>query len=214
MSAELSHSASDSGESGATGMSRWSSALLLAAIGLPMIMAYVVFYTGWGMPTGTVNKGNLILPATSLTDLEITNAMNKPVDLFTGEKQWRWIIVGSNDCDASCDNTLYLSRQVHIRLGEKARRLERVYLNTAALYDEKFAASLSENHPRLKQLHVDAGEWNNIMQGTNLTQESPKGHNLYMVDQEGFAMMIYDQSHQGADLLDDVKRLLKYSYDE
>ena len=214
MSAELSHSAQLPGEAKSGGMSRWSSALLLAAIGLPMVTAYIVFSTGWGMPKGTVNKGELILPATSLQSLTISNQNNEMVSLFAGEKQWRWIIVGNNECDAHCENTLYLSRQVHIRLGEKARRLERVFLNVAPSYDNEFAASLSESHPRLKQLHVDPSDWVQIMKATNVASQESNGHKLYMVDQEGFAMMTYDQSHEGADLLDDVKRLLKYSYDE
>ena len=214
MSAELSHSADLKEHSGSTGMSRWSSALLLTAIGLPMIMAYVVFYTGWGIPTNTVNKGQLISPATSLTDLVVTDTASKSVDLFSEEKKWRWIIVGNNECDVSCENTLYLSRQVHIRLGEKARRLERVYLNTANAYSSELSASLSQHHPRLKQLHVSEVSWHQIMSETNVAKNVLNGSWLYMVDQEGFAMMTYDQSHQGADMLDDIKRLLKYSYDE
>lgn len=214
MSAEVSDSLPPQSLENPSVLSRWSSWLLLAAIGLPMISAYVVFNTGWGIPTGSINKGDLLLPATSMNQLSVSSSTGETVDLFAGKKQWRWLIVGNNECGDRCQNNLYLSRQVHIRLGEKAMRLERVYLNTDFQFESDFSKELAQNHPRLRQLHVNSSDWHQLLASTNAADIELKGENLFVVDQEGFMMMTYNRSHSGADLLDDIKRLLKYSYDE
>lgn len=188
--------------------------LMLVAIGLPMIMAYVVFSTGFAMPTGTINKGDLLLPATPLAELTITDRQGDAVDLLSGKKKWRWLIVGNNSCQQACQNNLYLSRQVHIRLGEKALRLERLYLNTDSVYSDALASELKEGHPRLVMAHIDSAQWKKVMSETNAKAFALNGENLYVVDQQGFVMMTYNPSHQGSDLLDDIKRLLKYSYED
>jgi hypothetical protein len=214
MSAEVSDSLHPQSLENPSVLSRWSSWLLLAAIGLPMISAYVVFNTGWGIPTGSINKGDLLLPATSMNQLSVSSSTGETVDLFAGKKQWRWLIVGNNTCGDRCQNNLYLSRQVHIRLGEKAMRLERVYLNTDFQFESDFSKDLAQNHPRLRQLHVNSSDWHQLLASTNAADIELKGGNLFVVDQEGFVMMTYNRSHSGADMLDDIKRLLKYSYDE
>ncbi len=214
MSAEASSSIETSAEISTINGNRWSSWFLLAAISLPMIMAYVVFSTGWGIPSGTINKGDLVLPATSIESLPIVDAEGNSVDLLAGKKMWRWLIIGNNQCDDQCQNNLYLSRQVHIRLGEKAIRLERLYLNTDPRFSSDFSQQLSKEHPKLKQLHVNADDWSQLMSSTSVGDSSFEQKSLFVVDQEGFVMMSYDRSHAGADLLDDIKRLLKYSYSE
>ncbi len=214
MSAEASSGIETSAEVSIVQGNRWSSWLLLAAISLPMIMAYVVFSTGWGIPTGTINKGDLVLPATSIESLPIVDREGRSVDLLAGKKLWRWLIIGSNQCEDQCQNNLYLSRQVHIRLGEKAIRLERLYLNTDPRFSNEFSEQLSKEHPKLKQLHINSDDWSELISSTSAGDNALEEKSLFVVDQEGFVMMSYDRSHAGADLLDDIKRLLKYSYSE
>ncbi|WP_439134297.1 hypothetical protein [Pseudomaricurvus sp.] len=192
---------------------RWVSWFIVAAFLLPMIAAYVMYTTGIGLPKQTVNKGTLLEPATSILTLDISSTDGNSIDLTT-EKKWRWLIVGSNDCQQECLDTLYTSRQVHIRLGEKATRLERLYLNTASEYDTEFSEQLTVEHPRLVMAHVDAEDWQKTLETTNAADLDLNGTSVYVVDQEGFAMMTYDSSNQGTDLLSDIKRLLKYSYQE
>lgn len=192
---------------------RWAVWFIVAAFLLPMILAYVMFATGFGLPTGTINKGELLEPATSLFGLTLTDSNGEPIDL-AAEKKWRWLIVGSNSCQQACMDNLHTSRQVHIRLGEKAARLERMYLNTDPQYAADFEDQLQQEHPRLVMAHVDAQAWQNTFQHTNTADFELNGSSLYVVDQEGFAMMVYDSENKGTDLLADIKRLLKYSYDE
>ncbi len=214
MSAEASSPLDGASRENKSTLGRWSSWLLLAVIGLPMISAYLVFNTGWGIPTGSVNKGDLLLPATSMTNLSVHNGKGEGVDLFSGKPKWRWLIIGNNQCSDRCQNNLYLSRQVHIRLGEKAKRIERVYLNTTAQFEPEFSSDLAKEHPRLRQLHINSLDWHELLSTSNAKDIALNGENLFMVDQEGFVMMSYNRAHSGADILADIKRLLKYSYDE
>lgn len=193
---------------------RWSGWIIVAGFFVPMALAYTIFVTGLGVPERTINHGDLLVPATSLAKLHVTDTSGNPVDLMqTGEKKWRWLIVGNNACHQACQDLLYLSRQVHMRLGEKAHRLERMYLNTDELYSAEFSAQLRQDHPRLVMAHVNARDWQHTLANVSVQSEM-NGEMLYVVDQEGFAMMTYSAQHQGNDLLEDIKRLLKYSYEE
>lgn len=192
---------------------QWSGWIITSGFFIPMVLAYLIFTTGWGLPGRTINHGNLLMPATSLTRLPITDSDGNNLNLFAGEEKWRWLIVGDNSCEQACQDLLYLSRQVHIRLGEKAHRLERIYLNTDTRYSEVLFNHLQQDHPRLVMAHVNARDWQQIL-GHTTAPRALNGETLYVVDQEGFAMMTYGNQHQGNDMLDDIKRLLKYSYED
>lgn len=193
---------------------QWSGWIIVAGFFVPMALAYMIFATGLGLPGRTINHGDLLVPATSLADVHITDANGNTLELLpTGDKKWRWLIVGNNTCQQACQDLLYLSRQVHVRLGEKAHRLERIYLNTDELYSAEFSRQLQQDHPRLVRAHVNARDWQHTLANVSVQHELD-GETLYVVDQEGFAMMTYSAQHQGNELLDDIKRLLKYSYEE
>jgi len=193
---------------------RWQGALVVSAIVLPMVLAYAIFKTGWAMPTGTVNKGDLLVPATAISGLTLLDQQGQVVDMLAGKKMWRMVIVASNDCDELCFQQLYTSRQVHKRLSEKSVRVERLFLNTSDTYSAKLKTSLDTDYPRIKQYRVSAASWSALMGNTNAADEPLNGHSVYYIDQQGFAMMSYQPTHEGVDLLDDIKRLLKYSYEE
>lgn len=192
----------------------WTGWLIMAIILLPMVAAYVIFTTGVGIPSGTVNKGDLLLPATAVSGLQITDELGSRLSIPGDHKIWRMVVVGGNDCDQACRELLYVSRQVHVRLGDKAGRVERLYLNTDRSYAADFKQTLVTDYPHLVRAYVDAGAWNELFAQTSIAARPPTGQNIYLIDQQGFAMMSYDTTHKGGELLGDIKRLLKYSYEE
>lgn len=192
----------------------WSNIFLMLAISLPMIAAYVMYATGIGIPTGTVNKGDLLLPATSIASLAATKSDGSSALDIGERKLWRVITVGNDSCSEECKNLLYLSRQVHIRLGEKSVRVERLFLHTGSSYSADFSQWLSTEHPQLVQARVDAEQWRTLMAGSSIAEHRLDGSHIYIIDQEGFAMLSFNSQHEGADLLTDLKRLLRYSYGE
>ena len=194
--------------------------LIMAIILLPMLLAYIMFYTGWGVSGHTTNKGDLLLPPQQIQALGLAEhgdwgkdgesqrqALIAPYS--SGDKKWRMLIPVPQDCDQRCENHLYLSRQVHIRLAEKAHRVQRILLLLAPPSVEKKQA-LEREHPNSLFLQSTPAELNRWLQATALPE--PAEHYFYLIDQEGFAMMRYSRHHSGQDVLDDLKKLLKFTY--
>lgn len=183
---------------------------VIAAVALPIIVAYLVYQTGLGIPKGTVNQGELLIPPQQIADLKLLSGSGTALDLAGEKPVWHYIIVSSDGCGSACEKLLYTTRQVHIGLGDKAHRVERILVTDSAL-PEAQTADLTKQHPRMRFAVVDRAQiaqWLEDSDHANLPQPS-----VLLVDQQGFAMMVYDNNHSGKQLRKDIKRLLKYSYE-
>lgn len=190
---------------------RFNGLLIITAISLPMLLAYIMFKTGLGIPTSTSNKGTLLQPARAIEELSLNNQDNTLARLISDEKKrWRILIPVTEECNEVCQNHLYISRQVHIRLAEKAYRVERVLLLLDTLSNDAID-SLKKEHPETVMVETTPAAFNQWLNKTNLPLSAENYY--YLIDQSGFAMMHYDIHHKGQDLLDDVKKLLKFTYD-
>ncbi|WP_295802730.1 hypothetical protein [uncultured Microbulbifer sp.] len=194
-----------------SGLSRWAGIGVFAAVALPIVAAYGIFYTGIGMPDGTVNQGELLTPAHAVKDIQLVSEKGETLDLAAEAPKWRYLILGDEICAGECQKLLYTTRQVHIRLGDKAHRVERL-LVTGQPLSALSHQSISDQHPRLRLATADQAtldQWLADSDHANLKRPS-----ALLVDQNGFAMMVYDNRHTGNQLLKDIKRLLKYSYEQ
>ncbi|WGL15307.1 hypothetical protein PVT68_11055 [Microbulbifer bruguierae] len=203
--------ASNRSETQPARLNRFAGIGVLAAVALPIIAAYIVFYTGVGMPMGKVNQGELLSPPLSISDIELLSSGGKRVDLSLESPKWRYLIVTDDKCAGECEKLLYTTRQVHIRLGEKASRVERLLITSEPL-SAAYQGELASQHPRLHFATVDSQQidlWLANSDHANLKRPS-----TLLLDQRGFAMMVYDNRHSGNQLLKDIKRLLKYSYEQ
>lgn len=195
----------------ASGLGRWSGFAVFASVALPMLAAYIVFYSGIGMPTSTVNQGELLTPAKNVADIELITRDSTPVELSNEAPMWRYLIVGDEKCAGECEKLLYTTRQVHIRLGDKAHRVERLLVTGSPLTELRHE-DLARQHPRLRFTTADQGQIDQWLADSDHAQlQRPSA---LLVDQNGFAMMVYDNHHSGNQLLKDIKRLLKYSYEK
>ncbi|AQQ66255.1 hypothetical protein Mag101_00255 [Microbulbifer agarilyticus] len=193
------------------GLSRLAGMSVVASVALPMLAAYIIFYTGVGMPTDTVNQGELLTPAQDLAEINLLADDGNAVDLAAQEPKWRYLIVAGENCAGECEKLLYTTRQVHIRLGEKSLRVERLLVTGAPLTELRHSI-LADQHPKLRFTTTDQkklDEWLADSDHAELKRPS-----ALLVDQQGYAMMVYDNTHNGNQLLKDIKRLLKYSYEK
>lgn len=194
-----------------SGISRLAGIGVVAAVALPMLAAYTVFYTGLGMPRGTINQGELLTPAQAVPELPLLDEQGQAVNFAQEDPKWRYLIVSGDACDANCEGLLYTTRQVHIRLGDKAPRVERMLLTTAPLSEES-RRKIAEQHPALRIATATSQQLSEWLADSDHAQlERPSA---LLVDQGGFAMMVYTGQHTGNQLLKDIKRLLKYSYEK
>jgi cytochrome oxidase Cu insertion factor (SCO1/SenC/PrrC family) len=186
--------------------------LIIAIIALPMLTAYIMFKTGWGIPIDTSNKGTLLQPARAIGELALNNQDDILVRLIEDEnKRWRILVPITKECDEICQNHLYISRQVHIRLAEKAYRVERILLRLDSLSVDAID-NLKQEHPETIMVDSNIDALNQWLAVSKLPLSAE--NYFYLVDQDGYAMMYYDVDHKGQDLLDDVKKVLKFTYDK
>ncbi|WP_105102648.1 hypothetical protein [Microbulbifer pacificus] len=199
------------GQQGRRGLGRSAGLAVFGAVALPILAAYIVFYTGIGIPTATVNQGELLVPAKNVADIELSSVQGESISLANEEPKWRYLVLGGEGCAEECEKLLYTTRQVHIRLGDKAHRVERMLVTPGPLGELRHT-ELQSQHPRLHFATVDQRQLEQWLADSDHPQLARPS--ALLVDQNGFAMMVYDNHHSGNQLLKDIKRLLKYSYEK
>lgn len=184
----------------------WQLTAIVLVTLVPMVAAYVAYFTGVGVPQSRVNEGVLLEPARNLADVLPLAQGDKPE--IENNLLWRMIIPVPATCDQACQRNLYITRQVHIRLADKADRVERYAVNIGGSEGAAFLQSIAAEHPGLKSFSMPEEDWHKWLAGTNMPVSD---HAYLLVDQVGFAMMFYSEQHDGNQLLKDLKRVLRYS---
>lgn len=187
----------------------WQLIAILLVTVVPIVAAYVAFYTGLGVPDDTVNKGTMLRPAADARAWQ--EQAEGQVPKFGEDSLWRILIPVGSSCDEDCQQNLYITRQVHIRLAAKAARVERYVVNLAGDEGEAWLDTIAPEHPGLKRINLDAATWQKWLSETNAPVDPLQEHYYLMVDPAGFAMMFYTAANDGNQLLDDIKRILRYS---
>jgi hypothetical protein len=189
---------------------------LMITIAAPMIIAYWIYHTGIGIPDATVNKGTLLFPATDIRALSANDLNGESLPIANSpDKRWRILIPIHNQCDESCADNIYTTRQVYKRLAKESHRIERFLIQVSEIgfnLDPGFIRTLEIEDPALNIARVEPTQWLNLFSDTNAIHAT-KNPSIILVDQDGFAMMIYNESHTGNDLLSDLSRLLRYTYE-
>ena len=173
-----------------------------------MLAAYWVYHTASAIPSDTINKGLLIVPATQLKDVSTVPAKSSLTDHWLAERKWRMVTVINGECDAQCMQNLYHSHQVHVRLAKDAERIQRFLLLVGDATSIQQLPEIAVNDSGLQILSVPAQQWQSTFANTSIIDAN---NTLMLVDQQGFAMMSYSAVNTGSDVLDDLKRLLKNS---
>lgn len=149
---------------------------------------------------GTSNKGELIEPV-DLNNVGLMDKQNKP---------WQWLGVKNNKslwtivspvferCNQQCEEYIHNAQQVHKRLDKYASRVQRVILT------DNIAQTAFENKGIVSILQWNEDSYNQAFD-TDLKAV------YFIVDPRGNAMMSYSADQSPADLLDDLKFLLKNS---
>jgi cytochrome oxidase Cu insertion factor (SCO1/SenC/PrrC family) len=136
---------------------------------------------------------------------------NKDLTSKSVAKKWRLLVPVPAACADTCQKNLYTTRQVHIRLAEKAYRVERIILSLDELRPT-LLKQLANEHPNTLRIESSEDRFFEWLASANFVESVEQYY--YLIDQEGFAMMRYNASHTGQNLLDDIKKLLKFTYDK
>lgn len=92
----------------------------------PVIASYFTYYVV--RPEGRRVFGELIDPQRPVPDLVAQDMAGQPVQLSSLKGQWLLVSVAGGSCDAACESTLYLQRQLRESLGKEKERVDWVWL--------------------------------------------------------------------------------------
>ena len=173
-------------------------AAIFAVCAMPLVAALVAYHLF--PPAGRTNYGELVeprpLPRTALQRLD-----GPPFTL--AELQGKWVLLQVDDaaCGPSCQEKLFLMRQVRLAQGKNMDRVERVWL----LLDAGRPA------PEVAPLHdgaVVARAAPELVAGLPATDV--RDH-VYLLDPRGNVMLRFPKHADPKRMIKDLERLLKYS---
>jgi hypothetical protein len=108
---------------------RWRMFAVLAICAAPVIASYFTYFVI--RPQGRSNYGELITPTRALPDeLPLATLAGTPVKPASLHGQWLLVVVADAACDRTCEQQLYLQRQLRETLGADKDRVDKVWLVT------------------------------------------------------------------------------------
>ncbi len=188
---------------------RWKMLAVLLVCAAPVIASYFTYYVI--RPEGRRNFGELIEPQRPVpAGLSAIAADGRPVPLESLRGQWLLVSAAGGVCDATCENHLYLQRQLRESLGKDKDRIDWVWLVTdAAPVREALRPGLTQGQATV--LRVDASQlatWLAPAAGQDLSAH------LYVVDPRGHWMMRFPANldrEGAAKAKRDLERLMRAS---
>ncbi len=203
--------------------------LLIAGIPLTMILAaswlwYFVVQGDLDLvgALGTANRGELVQPPRQVDDVALTEQTGARIRFADLPRKWMLVVPNAGeDCAASCEQLLYLTRQIHIATGKEFKRIGRLYLSEQpvastrlavnALSDERpapdsFDAFLADEHRGLRALTLAPGGYDTLF-----AEQREDSSTWFLVDPSGWVMMSYNSEIGYKDVISDLKFLLKNS---
>ena len=202
--------------------------LLIAGIPLTMILAstWLWYFVARGDldlvgALGTANHGVLLSPPRQIDDVPLFSGSSK-AKYANLEPKWTFVVPWwGADCDATCETTLYTTRQIHVAIGKDFNRIRRLYISetpaaetvlTAPPVEDSRPASqsfiqyLETAHRGLKTYEVEEESFPLLFQEW---RDDPS--TWYVIDPRGWIMMSYNKDIPYKDVIADLKFLLKNS---
>lgn len=166
--------------------------VLLVAIG-PMILATSMYKLKFWVPDNRSFHGELIGTGETRAELGVQS----------DEKRWQLLVTAPGECEADCQQLVYLARQLQIGLGRDAARASHA-ISTAQPLSSDYQARLTREYPQLQRYPLDLKRYQRTAPGVQLPQ-------LWIVDPHGNLVLRYGAEVNGKDVLNDLRQLLKLS---
>jgi hypothetical protein len=166
----------------------------------PLLFAAWLYYKGELIqPVARTNSGALLEPIANLADAVPESAL-----FGSGDPAWRLLYLNAGRCAEDCVTALYTIRQSRKMLGREMDRVQRIFLHGETAPDTVF---LDTEHPGLVTLQ-DSGL------AAFLRQKKPAAltdGGYYLIDPNNNLVMYFDPKLDPAEMVDDIKRLLRLS---
>ena len=99
---------------------RWKMLMVMLVCAAPVIASYFMYYVV--RPEGRRNYGELIDPQRPIPSMTGTDLAGRKTSLPALQGQWLLVSVAGGACDATCEQHLYLQRQLREGLGKDKDR--------------------------------------------------------------------------------------------
>lgn len=185
-----------------TRRARVKAALLFLIAILPLIAATVMYYSGWGMPGSTTNKGEFVEGQEQVLEQGIEDPDGEPFEahlLQQNEDAKWWILVTADDCAEACVEWLDRTGSIHQLLHREWNRVRRGFISADG--------SVPQGADDRRLVRLSAPEANPLAEYAADDAEAT----VFIVDPMGNLVLRYDQRHSGNDVLEDLEHLLEVS---
>lgn len=175
--------------------------LLIAAVFIgPLIVAAWLYFSGAALqPTGRSNHGALLEPIVRLGDELPESPIVEHYD-----NAWVLLYMHGSACDEPCRQALYACRQARLMLGKEMDRVRRVFLHGDTPPDTVF---LAEEHPGL--ITIEDSGLTSLLNNKRPADVPAGGY--FLIDPLGNLVMYFRPDLDPADMVDDIKHLLRLS---
>jgi hypothetical protein len=175
--------------------------VLIAAVFLgPLLLAAWLYFQGNPLqPSGRTNHGALLEPIVNIGEILPESAIGGLADTA-----WLLLYPNSDACDERCEEALYTIRQSRLMLGREMDRLQRVFLHVESPPDTVFLAAEHQGLITLEDSKLIA-----LLENKRPVDVAAGGY--YLVDPLGNLVMYFHPDLNPADMVDDIKHLLRLS---
>lgn len=214
-----------------TAKGRWRMLLVLLVCAAPVIASYFTYYVI--RPSNVKSFGQLVQPQRPMPALTATDLQGRRVQLPSLRGQWLLLSVASGHCDQSCQNHLYIQRQLRETLGREKDRVDWGWLISddaplepklqARLLDPALQAqgfwALRVGEPGLTAWLEPAAAPDSLISNASQAllhkaSQPPLPASLYLIDPQGNYMMRFPADltlEQTRKVRSDLERLLRAS---
>lgn len=185
---------------------RWRMLLILLVCASPVIASYLTYYVI--RPEGRRSFGELIDPQRPLPTVDGRSLQGQVQPLPGLKGQWLLLAVAGGACEASCQNLLYLQRQLRESIGRDKDRLDRVWLISDEAPVDPVLQAAMQGATVLRVAPEALNAWLLPAAGRQLPDH------LYLVDPMGHWMMRFPPElsvESAGKVKRDLQRLLRAS---
>ena len=175
--------------------------LLIAFVFLgPLLVAAFLYFPGNPLqPVGRTNHGALLEPI-----VNVGAGLPESAILTQGDRAWLLLYANTGPCGKSCREALHTIRQARLMLGKEMDRVQRVFLHGDSVPD---TVLVIEEHQGLMTLKDSSL---NSLLNNKRPADLPAG-GYFLVDPLGNLVMYFQPDLDPAEMVDDIKHLLRLS---
>ena len=180
--------------------------LVLLVCAAPVVASYLTYFVI--RPEGRSNYSTLIQPSRGMPNFALSNAAGASVSSAALRGQWLLVTVGPSRCEASCEQRLYMQRQLREMLGREGDRLDKVWFITdEGPLSPALREALAGKAPvtALRVPREALARWLAPAEGRSLEDH------LYLVDPMGEWMMRMPSEPEPGRVKRDLDRVLRAS---